>query len=90
MWIKGLHIEIHNIVTINIHNRSFYFKIITCIILGLVISYVFACKTNSVLVILCTPVYLASTTTRGRAVCETGELEATDESLVAFGSMIIL
>ena len=35
-------------ITIYIHNRSVYFKIITCIILGLVISNVFECKTNSV------------------------------------------
>ena len=48
MWIKRLHTEIHNIITINIHYKSIYFKIITCIILGLVNSNVFACKTNSV------------------------------------------
>ena len=51
MWIKRLHTEIHNIITIyihHVHKRSIYFKIITCIILGLVISNVFACKTNSV------------------------------------------
>ena len=38
----------YNNITIYIHNRSIYFEIITCIILGLVISNVFACKTNSV------------------------------------------
>ena len=48
MWIKQLHTVIHNITTINIHNGSIYFKIITCIILDTVISDVFACKTNSV------------------------------------------
>ena len=47
MWIKRLHTEIHNIMTIYIHYKSIYFKIITCIILGLVNSNVFACKTNS-------------------------------------------
>ena len=47
MWIKLLHTEIHNIITIYIHYKSIYFKIITCIILGLVNSNVFACKTNS-------------------------------------------
>ena len=47
MWIKRLHTEIHNIITIYIHYKSIYFKIITCIILGLVNSNVFACKTNS-------------------------------------------
>ena len=35
------------IITIYIHYKSIYFKIITCIILGLVNSNVFACKTNS-------------------------------------------
>ena len=48
MWIKRLHTEIHNIITIYIHYKSIHFKIITCIILGLVNSNVFACKTNSV------------------------------------------
>ena len=48
MWTKRFHIEIHNIITIYIYYRSIFFKIITCIILGLVISNVFACKTNSV------------------------------------------
>ena len=48
MWIKRLHTEIHNIITIYIHYKSIYFKIITCIILGLVNSNVFVCKTNSV------------------------------------------
>ena len=47
MWIKRLHTEIHNMITIYIHYKSIYFKIITCIILGLVNSNVFACKTNS-------------------------------------------
>ena len=47
MWIKRLHTEIHIIITIYIHYKSIYFKIITCIILGLVNSNVFACKTNS-------------------------------------------
>ena len=47
MWIKRLHTEIHIIITIYIHSKSIYFKIITCIILGLVNSNVFACKTNS-------------------------------------------
>ena len=47
MWIKRLHTEIHNIITIYIHYKSIYFKIITCIILGLVNSNVFACKTMS-------------------------------------------
>ena len=47
MWIKRLHTEIHNIMTIYIHYKSIYFKIITCIILRLVNSNVFACKTNS-------------------------------------------
>ena len=47
MWIKRLHTEIDNIITIYIHYKSIYFKIITCIILGLVNSNVFACKTNS-------------------------------------------
>ena len=47
MWIKRLHTEIHNIITIYIHYKSIYFKTITCIILGLVNSNVFACKTNS-------------------------------------------
>ena len=46
MWIKRLHTEIHIIITIYIHHKSIYFKIITCIILGLVNSNVFACKTN--------------------------------------------
>ena len=44
MWIKRLHTEIHNIMTIYIHYKSIYFKIITCIILGLVNSNVFACN----------------------------------------------
>ena len=48
MWIKRLHTEIHNIITIYTHYKSIYFKIITCIILGLVNSNVFVCKTNSV------------------------------------------
>ena len=48
IWIKRLHTEIHNIITINILYKSIYFKIITCIILGLVNSNVFACETNSV------------------------------------------
>ena len=48
MWIKRLHTEIHNIITIYIHYKSIHVKIITCIILGLVNSNVFACKTNSV------------------------------------------
>ena len=48
MWIKRLHIKIQNIIPINIHYKSIYLKIITCIILGLVNSNVFACKTNSV------------------------------------------
>ena len=47
MWIKRLHTEIHNMITIYIHYKYIYFKIITCIILGLVNSNVFACKTNS-------------------------------------------
>ena len=47
MWIKRLHTEIHNIITIYIHHKFIYFKIITCMILGLVNSNVFACKTNS-------------------------------------------
>ena len=47
MWIKRLHTEIYIIITIYIHHKSIYFKIITCIILGLVNSNVFACKTNS-------------------------------------------
>ena len=47
MWIKRLRTEINNIMTNYIHNRSIYFKKITCIIHGLVISIVFACKTNS-------------------------------------------
>ena len=47
MWIKRLHTEIHIIITIYIHYKSIYFEIITCIILGLVNSNVFACKTNS-------------------------------------------
>ena len=48
MRIKRFHTEIHNIITIYIRNRYINIKIITCIILGLVISNVFACKTNSV------------------------------------------
>ena len=48
MWIKRLHTEIHNIITIYIHYKSIYLKIINCIILGLVNSNVFACKTYSV------------------------------------------
>ena len=48
MWIKWLHTEIHDIITVYIHNRSIYFKTITCKVLGLVISNLFACKTNSV------------------------------------------
>ena len=51
MWIKRFQTEIHNKITIYIHNRSIYFKIITCIILGLVCSSHFeclACETNSV------------------------------------------
>ena len=47
MWTKRFHIEIHNIITIYIYYRSIFFKIITCIILGLVISNVFAGETNS-------------------------------------------
>ena len=47
MWIKRIHTEIHIIITIYIHYKSIYFKIITCIILGLVNSNVFACKINS-------------------------------------------
>ena len=50
MWIKRFQTEIHNKITIYIHNRSICFKIITCIILGwvcLVISNVVACETNS-------------------------------------------
>ena len=47
MWIKRLHTEIYIIITIYIHYKSIYFKIITCIVLGLVNSNVFACKTNS-------------------------------------------
>ena len=34
MRIKRFQTKIHNEITINIHNRSIYFKIITCIILG--------------------------------------------------------
>ena len=48
MWVKRFQTEIHNKITIYILNRSIYFKIITCIILCLVISNVFACDTNSV------------------------------------------
>ena len=47
MWIKRLHTEIHIIITIYIHYKSIYFKIITCIILGLVNLNVFSCKTIS-------------------------------------------
>ena len=49
MWIKRLHTEIPQYNN-NLHSLEiyFYFKIITCIILGLVISNVFACKTNSI------------------------------------------
>ena len=48
MWIKRLHTEIHSVITIYIHYKSIYRKIITCIIFGLVNSNVFACQTNSV------------------------------------------
>ena len=48
MFVKRLHTEIHNMITVYIHNRAIYFRIITCIILGLVISNDFACKNNSV------------------------------------------
>ena len=34
MWIKRFQTEIHNKITIYINNRSIYFKIIICIILG--------------------------------------------------------
>ena len=34
MWVKRNQTEIRNKITIYIHNRSIYFKIITCIILG--------------------------------------------------------
>ena len=49
MWINDFTLKYTNTIIIHIHNRSIYFKIITYIILGLVISNVFACKTNSVL-----------------------------------------
>ena len=48
MWIKRLHAKIHNIITIYIHYRTIYFKTITCIILIIVISSIFACKTHTV------------------------------------------
>ena len=48
MWIKRLHAKIHNIITIYICYRTIYFKTITCIILIIVISNVYACKTHSV------------------------------------------
>ena len=48
IWIKQFHTKIHNTITIYIHYRSIYVKIITCIIRALVISNVIACKINSV------------------------------------------
>ena len=71
MWIKWLHTEINNKITIYIHKS---FKIITCIILGLVFSNVFACKTNSVFNDL---VDSCVTGKRNRAFCKVGELEDT-------------
>ena len=38
----------HNKITICIHYRTIYFKTITCIILIIAISNVFACKTHGV------------------------------------------
>ena len=74
MWIKRLHTEMHNIITIYIQYKSIYFKIITCIILGLVNSNVFACKTNSAFNDFVDSCVMASATARGRALCKTGEL----------------
>ena len=48
MWINRLHAKMHNIIPVYIHYRTIYFKTITCIILIIVISNVFACKTHSV------------------------------------------
>ena len=70
-----------NIITICIHNRFIYFKIITCIILGLVISNVFTCKANSVFSDFVDSCVTGKgnprgnrTTTRGHTFCKTGEL----------------
>ena len=61
MLLQQLCTEIHNIITIYIHYRSIYFKIIICIILVLVILNIFACKINSVNYLLA-PMQLVSAT----------------------------
>ena len=73
MWIKRLHTEIYIIITIYIHYKSIYFKIITCIILGLVNSNVFACKTNSAFNDFVDSCNWQAQPARGRALCKTGE-----------------
>ena len=50
MWIKRLHAKMHNTIIIYIYYRTIYFKTITCIILIIVISNVFACKTHNVFI----------------------------------------
>ena len=71
--VKNDFTQIHNKITIYIHMRSVYSEIITYIILGLVISNVFECKTNSVFDFVHSCVTGMRNRT-GRAFCKTGEL----------------
>ena len=74
MWIKRLYAKIHNIIIIYIHYRTIYFKTITCIVLIIVISNVFACKTHNVFNDFVDFCATGKRNRTGRALCKTGEL----------------